>query len=725
MITNKLLQKVRTFCRHPKGLVTLHSRDENAALETSALRAYLVKAETAGKLPARKPEVTFQEDEEKLFSERDEARCQDNKKDKEELFEAQAKRETQELLLLQELLPFFLQNNLLQEAEGAVMCFIDRNPMNADGFVLLADVYIQGNNLPAAVECLWGAIHNCPGNRVLVRFLHNVEEQFLLRRCQLPLPFMIKSLESPYQAEYTFPRLQDLVESIFRFEGAPVMLLRQGNNVAAFATRDIQPGDMIFRQKPFVLTPMIIESAHVYSSCFHCLQERENPDRAFSCPISPHSCPFVFCSWECLTRNSRMHALECQALPMLLAAAKEAQFSATIVLHIVRTLIKTALERQGRQNAESAEDIGNPAADVVQQLLTLNSYRAAVEKGQPVLYEQLTMLARRLQKVLPAHVLLFLQERDLIELMLVVWQYSPFLFSPSVPSAIERRSPHGAIGQVLAPAVSLLRHSCVPTCGMCLQEDGLVVVRALTFIPSGGSLCVSLEEDLFKSQKERKEMKALPRVFGCGCVRCTDTAEGGRLLRGIRCFRCIRGFLCPHKSRSLEARLKSYSAAVSLLNDEEAGKTLSRGAAGADTLPHKRRGSPHRRALRLHIRKNREKKLAQDLPFQDELESDEEAWLCRCCGLGSAAVSRSCAQVDMQAMKQQATAEKALVCGNRLQARRLYTQLVEDFSTQLHPQHAVLFNAHIVLAGLLASQPTPDPTQARLSSSPLSLRYLL
>lgn len=698
----QLLQNVHPLGTLPRGMTTLHATEEALAYEAAALRAQLADSERAAKHVV----------EETVFRTHDEETDSEGERKQQERRKAQVKRETQELLLLQELLPYLLQSNRLQEAEGAVCCFIDRNPRNADGFVLLADVYSQRDNFAAACECLWGAIYNSPGNRMLLRLLRNSEEQFLLRQCHLPLSFLVKSLATPKSTEDSGAPAADILESIFSAEGAPVVVMRQGNHLAAMANRDLEPGDVVFRQRPFVLTPLMLESGQIYSSCFHCLQEREDPGRGYSCPVKPYTCPFVFCSWECLMRNSRIHALECQAIPLLLAAAKESRLSCTTVLHIFRTIAKTGLERQGRQDEKAADDSGEPTTDVIEQLLKLNSYRRAVVQGQPELYWQLTLLARRLQRVLPAHLLLFLRERDLIELMLVLWQYSPLLTSSSAPSAVERRNPDGAVGQVLAPAVALLHHSCVPTCGLSLQEDGLVAVRALTFIPAGGMLCVSLEEDLFRSQKDRKGATAPPRVFGCGCIRCTDSAEGGRLLRGIRCFNCVRGFLCPHKSKSLASRLRAYSAALATSSEPSgAGKEEGEGSALDLEIAEMRalEGGEVPKSLR---GVDQEVAAETKSPEEGDMTRDEE-WLCTCCGLASAAVSQRCALLERAVERQQTVAEKALVSGAGLKARKEYVALVQQYSSHLHPQHAVLFNSHTILAGLLASQPLKDPSQVR------------
>ncbi|CDJ63752.1 hypothetical protein, conserved [Eimeria necatrix] len=673
----------------PEGLASLNAQAEAANHEQSLPRTHPGLREISPSFPVSDADL-------KTFVDDFEAGGETEQE------EEQTPEETHELILLHQLLPDLLQSNRVKEAEDVVCRFLDRNPRNADGFALLAEVYSHQNMLAAACESLWGAVHNSPGNRMLLRLLHSTEEQFVLQQCQLPLSFLVKTLLVPRPPEDSAS--QDIHDSICSKEGAPVVVFRQGSHVTSLANRNLEPGDVVFRQRPFVLTPLILESGQIYTSCFHCLRSRNDPDTGFSCPISPHTCPFVFCSWQCLMRNSRIHAVECRAIPVLLAAAKEAQFSATTVLHLFRTLVKAGLERQSRMSAHQDKDMQRPPGDIVEQLLALNSYQAAVARGQPELYKQLVVLARRLQREFPEYMLLFLKEGELIDLILNIWQYSPLLTCPSVPSAAEGRNPDGAIGQVLAPAVSLLLHSCIPTCILCLEEDGQVAVKALTFIPIGGSLSISLEEDLYKSQRDRKHVMARPRVFGCGCIRCVDISEGGRLLRGIRCFSCVRGFLCPHKSRSLSSRLVAYSTA-----------SAASGLSKVSSLEYSR--DPEARE-----EKAREKMISAGFNcigagFGTEREAGdpalvEEQWLCSSCGLDSTAASQRCRVLESEAEQQQAAAEKYLVAGAYIQARKEYTSLVRQYSTLLHPQHAVLFNAYTVLAGLLSSEPAADAPKA-------------
>ncbi|CDJ69944.1 ankyrin repeat-containing protein, conserved, putative [Eimeria necatrix] len=610
--------------------------------------------------------------------------------------------ETSEILELQRMLPELLQRKRFKEAEGAICCFLDKNPRNADGFVLLAETYGHQRNQMGALSALWGAIHNCPGNRRLLRLLAQYEENFLMERCELPLLFKVKALQVPEMTGSLAHKgtAGKAVSPLFHPQGAPVMIVRQNGQTTAFANRQLSPGDLIFREKPFVCTPLLLETGQIFSTCFHCLQEREDPRKAYSCPVSPHTCPFVFCSWNCLMRNARLHAIECTCMPLMYAMAKESGFMVTFVLHLFRILIKASLQRE-TQVARSGKEAGAAAdTDMATQLFALNSHEEAVRKGQPELVKKLQVLVRRLQQNVPPNLLLYLTEKELMHVALVVLQYSPFVSATSAAAAVERRNAECTLGRVFAPATALLHHSCVPTATVSLQEDGQLAVRAITFIPAGGYICVSAEADLFKSQKERKAVESFPRVFGCGCIRCKENDEGGRLLRGIRCFKCVRGFLCPSKGGNMLARLKAY---------EDIGASVGERVSAVKVKAEKKVATAGGGDSRERLLGKAKAKCTggRRLPATSAA-SLEEQWLCNCCGLTDTKVSLTCASIERDLLQRQSEADTHLIKGSQQLATRIYGDLVDHYSSKLHPQHAVLFNVNTILAGLLATKGGKD-----------------
>ncbi|CDJ36602.1 ankyrin repeat-containing protein, conserved, putative [Eimeria mitis] len=689
------------------GIYTL----SDAAEERLAAQRLFAGGPPEGSLTAYEAALKIQEQ----YMVKDEAQEAADRQKEEEQRGLRERRETDEILTLQQMLPELLQGGRIKEAEGAVCYFLDRNPHSADGFVLLAETYGHQRNPMGALTAIWGAIHNCPGNRRLLRLLAQYEEAFLMQCCELPLEFKVKALQvsegpPPEGPPSTVGPLDSELHLQLHPQEAPVTVARHGSHMVAFANRSLSPGDLIFKEKPFVCTPIVLESGQVFSSCFHCLQERRDPSRAFSCPVSPNTCPFVFCSWGCLMANARLHSVECACMPLVFAAAKEAGLSVSFVLHLFRVLIKASLQRHAQIMRDSKEDEETLRCDVGTQLLRLNSFEAEVRKGQPELLQKLLLLMRRFQQSIPPNMLLHFTEPELLHVALVVLQYSPYVSAPSAAAAVQRRDPDCSLGHVFAPAAAMLHHSCVPTATITLDEDGQLAVRALTHIPPGGYICVSAEEDLFKAQKDRKALEAIPRVFGCGCIRCRENDEGGRLLRGVRCFKCIRGFLCPAKPTALLARLRAYGEAGLLpTSASSAGGGIPRETPQGDpkTADASRKQTPKTTAKPQPSTKSPQEKKsnATATPL-------EEQWLCNCCGLTGPQASLACEEMERDIQQRQKEADAYLLQGARQQAARCYSDIVDLYGSKLHPQHSALFNANTILAGLLAAQGGKDIPRA-------------
>ena len=687
------------------GIYTLNDAGE----ERFAAREALAGSHE-GPLTAYEAALKIQEQ----YMVKDEAQEEEDKQKEEEQRGLRERRETDEILTLQQMLPELLGGGRLKEAQGSICYFLDRNPHSADGFVLLAEALGHQQNQMGALAAIWGAIHNCPGNRRLLRLLAQYEEAFLMQCCELPLEFKVRALQSSEgEAPAGTGDPGGPLESVLQPQDAPVTIVKQGSHMAAFANRSLGPGDMIFKEKPFVCTPLVLESGQVFSSCFHCLQERGDPSHAFSCPVSPNTCPFVFCSWQCLMKNARLHAVECTCMPLIFATAKESGMAVSYVLHLFRVLVKASLQRQMQVPRDSSgQGEETLEGDIGAQLFSLYSFEAEVRKGQPELLAKLQLLIRRLQQNVPPNMLLHLTEKELLHVALVVLQYSQYVTASSAAAAVQRRDPDCTLGHVFAPAAALLHHSCVPTATVTLDEDGQLAVRALTQIPAGGYICISAEEDLFKAQKDRKAVEALPRVFGCGCVRCRENDEGGRLLRGIRCFKCIRGFLCPAKDRQLLARLKAYgevgllpARAPSAVNapDKETSKESPTQAKASTKSP---KPKPQPREKSSHAGQH-----------GADAEAVDEPWLCNCCGLTGPHASKACGDMELDLRQRQEKADAYLVQGAKQLAARCYSDLVDFYGSKLHPQHSVLFNAHTILAGLLAEQGGKDLPRVRLPGS--------
>ncbi|GFE55933.1 histone lysine [Babesia ovis] len=127
-----------------------------------------------------------------------------------------------------------------------------------------------------------------------------------------------------------------------------------------FTNVSLKQGSLLMRVQPFATSPWRMESEKSQStdtsttdcvSCFHCLCViKRVPDMYYenttlvACPCSPYECPFVFCSEECFLNNGAVHTIECEYLVKLKSFASNMLNDALILL-VVRTLIRCSLCR--------------------------------------------------------------------------------------------------------------------------------------------------------------------------------------------------------------------------------------------------------------------------------------------------------------------------------------------------------------------------------------------
>nr|PUA90393.1 putative histone lysine methyltransferase, SET [Toxoplasma gondii TgCATBr9] len=638
--------------------------------------------------------------------------------------ESNRQQDERELDLVRSTVPKLLSRQQFSDAESLLEYYLDAFPSRAELYILAADLNLEQRKFSQAIEFYWAALFCVPENRMLIRSLRDAEERLLAEVSCIPHLYKAALFDSSRFAScHTTPRPYAEGDLYFSHPGAsvwttceslpqlsspqalateigrrgalqrpPFLVVKQDKQTVCIAEVPLEPGQLIFRELPYVCTPLTLEGGQVFTTCFHCLRERPVSNRGFSCPVSPHTCPFVFCSWECLMRNVRVHSRECGLLPMIMAAAREAELSITGVLHFCRLLLRAGLERE----------IVRPEKDMLYNVLgELQSFEESVEIGQPELRRKLTTLARRLEKDFPPGFYCYLQHRELIRLMLLVSQYSPFVRSTSPSAAVQRRDPDASVGLVFSRRLANLPHSCVPTCTYNLDEDGFVAVRALCHIPVGGRLCVSMVDDLFTPSAARKDIEAPPRVFGCGCVRCSDPSEGGRMLRGVRCGVCLRGYCAPFYSPALQKRLVAYGVGGA----EVARKIALLACAVEKPKAGRRRRSTSPLASRF-----------EDPRRASETAADEaeERWQCTSCGNASELLSVQCDAIEREVTQLTKKADRRFVKGKSLPARKIYVDIIRRFNSRLHPNNFLLYNAHVVAAGLLFRDPGQDVPQALL-----------
>ena len=79
---------------------------------------------------------------------------------------------------------------------------------------------------------------------------------------------------------------------------------------------------------------------------------------------------------------------------------------------------------------------------------------------------------------------------------------------------------HGTLGWSLDLYASFLDHSCSPNCEVVMDEEGNLVVRALSEIEEGAPLLITYVDLESRTPQERKEHLFDLYRFHCACPRC-------------------------------------------------------------------------------------------------------------------------------------------------------------------------------------------------------------
>ncbi|ETW28102.1 hypothetical protein PFFCH_04453 [Plasmodium falciparum FCH/4] len=675
-------------------------------------------------------------------------------------------------------LPKLYRKNNHEVISALIRNYIQRYPKCIDGYICFSTFYMKIKNYRDCLNLIYAALYVDKENKSLINLLKECEEKLVLEICQIPGKYknwigypesriandkrdvydyndnnyancdnINKINKKEEEEEKNMKNMKNMKKkkkeinaytnkSMYNFKKMQIM--RHGQYYVALAKKDLIPGEIIFQSKPFMLTQHIFCEEYTYSTCYHCLKERKIKEKYYACPINPHTCPYIFCSWQCLSNNIKIHQVECSILPIISAASKECNLSYYIVLHIFRVLIKSKINK-GYKDKEH---------NIINDIFSLQSYYYSVKENQKELFESFNILSNRIILEFPSSFYLHLKQKELVEFMLIIWQHSPFIKYYSPSSIIQHTNPEIAFAVFFCPLISKLHHSCVPTCTVHFDEYGILSVRSLCNIPEGGKLCVSILYDQYLPLKIRKNVRGMPRVFACGCVRCTDPTENNLHLRSMKCPRCIIGYIYPIKTEALIEALKlyrfdkqadvlskkrgisEYKMVSDKIHDKERdqtgeeinynGKMNSHNNNNNNNINHNthhtndhhnntHHTSDHHNNTHHNNNKNNGKLFNDnEMNVLKKLGNEMERWICSTCGKLSFAGNKKCIKLENKVFLHYNEAEKNYMDGNLILARKELLHIYNEYCYILNPNHYILFNVNVLLAGLLRYDPNKD-----------------
>ncbi|XP_067004060.1 SET domain-containing protein SmydA-8 [Anabrus simplex] len=256
-----------------------------------------------------------------------------------------------------------------------------------------------------------------------------------------------------------------------------------------FASRDLNPGDVVFRDVPLVLGPRSGSSSPPI--CVGCHTMGTSTLEACS-----HGCGLPVCSTACETAPH--HLAECQLLQRLGRTEWSMHLLKTVTP--LRCLLLPAREKQ--------------------LLLCLQAHYHP-QHG----FEQVEFL-RGQAAFSPA------DERFLVQACCVL-----------DANAFETVTPNGSSIRGLFPLAALMNHQCTPNTNYVYDEKNRMVVRAAVHIPAGTEITDSYTPLLWATLARRTRLEAT-KHFLCSCPRCEDPQEMGARLDALKCAReSCSGFL--------------------------------------------------------------------------------------------------------------------------------------------------------------------------------------
>ncbi|KJP88847.1 hypothetical protein AK88_01537 [Plasmodium fragile] len=596
-------------------------------------------------------------------------------------------------------LPKLHERNDKEVMSALVTSFLERNPKSILAYELFSKFYLKIGDYKSALNLLYAALYLDQKNDKLVSLLRLCEERqvrkearipnkykericYQERRKELPLPLPLAGgLHLSGEGRGGSSRGSDVEssgDSSGRSDGSDLAGERSARGIrtplhpvkqlVVLAKRDMEPGDVVLQVKPLILTQQIFCDSYVYPTCYHCLRERNLSSKCYQCPVNPHTCKYIFCSWNCFANNMKVHKEECPILATICAAAKEANLMLHLVLHIFRVLIKLRIDKEYKDKEQH----------ILHDLFLNKSFYEVVRDNQVEIFNSFNTLANRIILEFPSSFYLHLKQKELVEFMLIVWQYSLSIKYYSPSSIIKQANPETTFGLVFSPEVTKLHHSCVPTCSFHYDEGGILTVRSICNIPQGGKLCISILSDPYLPLSVRKSFRGMARIFSCGCIRCTDSTENNLHLRSMKCPRCIIGYIYPMKTEAL----------IEALNIEGEEEDRKRGKGDVISEGKVEDGAEGR------VKEVRRK-----------LEGQPERWLCSNCGKVSLQGNKRCVRLEKSIYAQYEEAEMKYMQGDIIQAKKKLLQIHNEVQYLLHPNHHILFNVYTLLAGLMRQDP--------------------
>ncbi|CAD7091694.1 unnamed protein product [Hermetia illucens] len=273
-----------------------------------------------------------------------------------------------------------------------------------------------------------------------------------------------------------------------------------------FAVRDIQPGEIIFREKPLLIGPTAGKDSSL-NICSVCYRPCENNE----C-VCPRGCSLPVCE---LCLDSKQHLLECNLYKSWQPAHPQKVMRANLrALVWIRGLLLNETQKHLVNVLQANVD---PAyqREMLAAASNFHNFPSAASATYEFLFKVVCVLNTNAFEAL--------QQNENAEISL----------------------------RGLYPLSGIMNHECTPNTCHYFEPGNVMVVKSAKFIPQGTEITTTYTKILW-SNLSRRVFLNMTKQFVCSCSRCLDPTENGSYISALLCRKndCL-GWIIPQDGNVL------------------------------------------------------------------------------------------------------------------------------------------------------------------------------
>ncbi|XP_040574757.1 SET domain-containing protein SmydA-8 [Lepeophtheirus salmonis] len=277
------------------------------------------------------------------------------------------------------------------------------------------------------------------------------------------------------------------------------------------ASRDIQPGEIIFQEEPLAYGPN-------HSSLPTCLECMRRVDEPILCP----RCNLPLCDEMC--GFGEEHAKECSIFSKLSPKLTVESMDKRDPIYWSITTVR----------ALTLKKTDPLKYDIIKRMMDHNAEHEKAGDYWEIYKKQVADFLVDRCSSLEATV------DEVLHIIGVLDVNSVKIHGPSIGEKLEQYP-----GHALYPLTSLLSHSCISNSKTILKVDYSVECRAVVYISAGTEITKQYVSPLETTNRRRSRISN-NWFFDCKCDRCRDPTENGSFLSATRCLRCVgEGTILP------------------------------------------------------------------------------------------------------------------------------------------------------------------------------------